>query len=132
MLPVDVRPVPLVLGAVLTSYVAATTTELGWHRLSDTIGALALCGAFATALSDVRPAWWAALTAACAPAAAVLAGYVVVALTSSTDLVIVATGAITAGTVAAVALPLCAQPRATANAQVAAGYDEEPTRPYPV
>jgi len=130
VLPRDQRPAVLVLGAVLTSYIAATTAELGWHRLSDTIGALALCGAFAAALSDVRPARWAALTAACAPVAAVLVGYVVVASTTSSDLVIVATGAIAAGTVAAVALPLCAHPRATANAQVAAGYDGTPT--YPV
>jgi hypothetical protein len=91
---------------------------------------LALCGAFAAALTDVRPARWAAVTAACAPAAATLAGFVVVAMTTSSDLVIVATGAIAAGTVAAVALPLCAQPRATANTQVAAGYDGLPT--YPV
>lgn len=129
VLPLDVRPIALVAGAVLTAYVAATTTELGWHRLSDTIGALALCGTFAVLLSDVRPVWWATLMATCAPAAAVLAGYVVVSLTSVTDLVIVATGAITAGVVAAVALPLCAQPRATANAPVSAGYDEGPTRP---
>lgn len=132
VLPLDLRPFALILGAVLTAYVAATTTELGWHRLSDTIGALSLCGAFTVALSDVEPVWWATVTAAAAPAAAVIAGYVVIGLTTRTDLVIVATGAITAGVVAAVALPLCAQPRATANAEVSAGYDGEPTRPYPV
>ena len=132
VLPLDLRPVALVLGSVLTSYIAASTAELGWHRLSDTIGALALCGGLAVALSDVRPARWAAVTAACAPAAAVLAGYVVLTATHSADLVIVATGGIAAGTLAALALPLCAEARATTNAQVAAGYDEEPTRPYPV
>ncbi|MFI9386532.1 phosphatase PAP2 family protein [Kutzneria sp. NPDC052558] len=130
VLPRDMRPVALAPGAVLTSYVAAATAELGWHRLSDTIGALALCGAVAAALSDGPPARWAAITGAIAPIAAVLAGYVAVASTTSSDLVIVATGAIAAGTMAAVALPLCAQPRATADTRVAAGYDGTPT--YPV
>lgn len=130
VLPLDLRPVALASGGVLTAYVAATVAELGWHRLSDTIGALALCGALAVALADVRPARWAAVTAACSPVAAVLAGFVVEAAATGSDLVIVATGAITAGTVAALALPLCAQQRATANAQVAAGYDGTPT--YPV
>ena len=129
VLPRDLRPLAMVLGAVLTAYIAASTAELGWHRLSDTIGALALCGALATALSDGKPTRWAAVTAACAPTAAVLAGFVVLATTKSSDLVIVATGGITAGCVAAVALPLCALPRATANTQVAAGYDERPSYP---
>lgn len=129
VLPRDLRPVALALGAVLTAYIAASTAELGWHRLSDTIGALALCGALAAALSDVRPTRWAAVTAACAPAAAVLVGFVVVATTHRSDLVIVATGGIAAGTLAAIGLPLCAQPRATANAQVAAGYDGRPSHP---
>jgi hypothetical protein len=130
VLPQDLRPVALVLGAVFTSFVAAATIELGWHRLSDTIGALALCGAFAAALTDAPPPRWATVTAACAPIAAVLVGFVVVAETSRADLVIVATGGIAAAVLAAVALPLCALPRATANSQVSAGYDGRPT--YPV
>lgn len=129
VLPRDLRPVAVMLGAVLTSVVAAATVELGWHRLSDTIGALALCGVFAAALTDAPPPRWAAVTAACAPTAAVLAGFVVVTATSRVDLVIVATGAIAAAVLAAVALPLCALPRATATSQVSAGYDGRPTYP---
>jgi hypothetical protein len=128
VLPVWLRPAGVLVGAVLTSYVAASTVELGWHRLSDTIGALALCGAFAVLLADVAPSRAAAVTAALAPAAAVAAGYVVVTLTSQSDLVIVATGALTAATLLAIAWPLCPQPRPTANALVAAGYHEEPRR----
>ena len=134
--PQRLRPAATWVGAVVTSYVAASTVELGWHRFSDTIGALALCGAIAVLVADRRPNPVAAVCAAIAPTLAVVAGYAVLTLTSNSVYVIAATGALSSAVLLAVAWPLFAkstvtEPRASGNPLVTAGYHEMPTRNNP-
>ncbi|AHH95811.1 phosphatase PAP2 family protein [Kutzneria viridogrisea] len=116
VLPDRARPAAAVLGALAAALVAGGTVALGWHRLSDTLGATALCGAVYGLLAVRRTAWIALLV----PPLVVLAAFEVESAVPRLGPVLATTGCSVALIVLALAWPLCAESRAPANWLVAA------------
>lgn len=122
VLPVRWRPFAAMAGALVVSYVAVSTIELGWHRLSDTIGAVTLCGAVSCLVGARRTSWQAAVVAGGTPVLASVLGYLLLSLTDRFDVVLVITGVLSAVVVLALTWPLCAaDDRALTKPLVAAG-----------